>query len=60
MIKQKLPIKLRKRDGSLIAFDKIMIVNAIYKASLEVISDHEKARQIADNLSNIVIKVISE
>ncbi|HBG27942.1 MAG: ribonucleoside-diphosphate reductase, adenosylcobalamin-dependent [Planctomycetes bacterium GWF2_41_51] len=60
MTKQKLPNKLKKREGSLILFDRSKIVNAIYKASLEAISGHEKARQIADSLSDIAIDIISE
>jgi ribonucleoside-diphosphate reductase alpha chain len=44
---QKLPEKVRKRDGSLVRFDEHKIVRAIQRAAYEVLMDEEKSEEIA-------------
>lgn len=60
MVKQNMPKKLRKRDGSLVPFERAKIVNAIYRASENVLSAHQKAGAVALTMVNIVVNAVSE
>jgi ribonucleoside-diphosphate reductase alpha chain len=52
--------KIRKRDGSIVPFEKAKIVNAIYRAAMDVLSSHRKADVISISIANIVVKQLSE
>lgn len=49
------PRKIRKRDGTTVAFKSEKISNAIEKAALTVIQDKDEAEKIASRLTDIVI-----
>jgi ribonucleoside-diphosphate reductase alpha chain len=46
--------KIRKRDGSVVAFDSSKIENAIRRAGLDVLGDEEPARIIARHVTKVV------
>jgi ribonucleoside-diphosphate reductase alpha chain len=52
--------KIKKRDGSLVDFNKNKIKNAINKAAREVLENDEKACQVAKNITQKVQKKIAE
>lgn len=54
MKKGKLPEKIRKRDGTLVAFKKEKVSTAIEKAAITVTEDEKKAGKIAARLTDIV------
>jgi len=58
MPKQPLPKKIRKRDGSLIPFNKSKIADAIRKAALEVVQDYDKAKTISGKVTPVVLDKI--
>jgi len=60
MAKSSLPKKVRKRDGSIISFERNKISNAIYRAALEVLGQKQKAHDIAKRLVDFVIESISQ
>ncbi|MCK4430771.1 MAG: ribonucleoside-diphosphate reductase, adenosylcobalamin-dependent, partial [Candidatus Aminicenantes bacterium] len=43
---RKLPVKIRKRDGSLVDFDDQKIKRAIYRAALEVLKEKKETEKI--------------
>ena len=49
--------KVRKRDGTIVDFDKERITNAIFKAAVEV---GGRDRRIAERLSDEVVKILEE
>jgi ribonucleoside-diphosphate reductase alpha chain len=54
-----LPKRVKKRDGSLAAFDKNRIFQAIYKAALECTEDKDKAQSISRQVGQRALKEIS-
>jgi len=59
MSKITLPKKVKKRDGSIVKFNKGKIERAIERAAFEVLQDKTKSRTISDVVTGIVIKKIS-
>jgi len=56
----KLPEKVRKRDGSSVSFDEQKIVRAIQKAALEVLMDEKKSAEIARiTKKGVLAKILS-
>jgi ribonucleoside-diphosphate reductase alpha chain len=60
MAKSIMPKKVRKRDGSIVSFERNKISNAIYRAALEILGQKQKAHYIAKRLVDGVIESISE
>ncbi len=60
MVRQKMPKKIKKRDGSIVPFEKGKITNAVYKAAMDVLSSHQKADVIAASITDIVTNTLSE
>ncbi len=56
MEKGKNPLRVQKRDGSIVRFDPKKIQTAIRKAALEVIQDEDRAALIGTRLSGFVIQ----
>ncbi len=56
MEKRKNPLRVQKRDGSIVRFDPKKIQTAIRKAALEVIQDENRAALIGTSLSRFVIQ----
>lgn len=54
----KLPEKVRKRDGSLVLFDENKILRAIQRAAYEVLMDEEKSGEIARIVKKDVLSKI--
>jgi len=54
------PAKVRKRDGSIVTFDKMKIRNAIERAALEVLGVKQKARAIARRVADVVVKRLAQ
>ena len=50
------PEKVRKRDGSVVAFDESKIEHAIQRAAFEVLQDEEQAGRIARRVTGIVVE----
>lgn len=60
MVKPILPRRIRKRDGSLVSFDRKKIVRAIERAAYEVLQDEGKSKKIASATAEVVVqKVLS-
>jgi len=55
MAESSLPKKVRKRDGSVVGFDRAKIEEAIQKASLEVTADKEKSRVVSGQVTGCVL-----
>jgi ribonucleoside-diphosphate reductase alpha chain len=56
----KLPAKVRKRDGSFVRFDENKIVRAIQRAAYEVLMDEEKSEDIAQiTKKGVLSKILS-
>ena len=58
MAKSNVPKKVRKRDGSIVPFERNKISNAIYRAALEVLGQKQKAHDVAKRLVDVVIESI--
>jgi ribonucleoside-diphosphate reductase alpha chain len=57
---EKLPEKVRKRDGAFVSFDKNKIVRAIQRAAYEVLMDEEKSGEIARiTAKGVLTKILS-
>lgn len=54
-----IPEKVRKRDGSEDQFDSQKITEAVRKAATEVVQDQKKAKTIAEQVTETVIKNLS-
>ena len=54
----KLPEKVRKRDGASVSFDENKIVRAIQRAALEVLMDEKKSEEIARSIKKRVLSKI--
>ena len=52
--------KIKKRDGSMVPFEKAKVANAIYRAAMDVFSAHRKADVISTSIADIVVKKLSE
>ena len=59
MSKITLPKKVKKRDGSIVEFNKGKIERAIERAAFEVLQDKTKSRTVSDVVTGIVIKKIA-
>ena len=59
MSKITLPKKVKKRDGSIVKFNKGKIERAIERAAFEVLQDKTKSRTVSDVVTGIVIKKIA-
>ena len=59
MKKSHLPGKVRKRDGSLVPFDRNKIENAILRAAFEVLRQSDRAAFVAGTAGDIVLKDLS-
>jgi ribonucleoside-diphosphate reductase alpha chain len=51
---------VQKRNGSIVAFDKGKIERAIERSALEVLKNGDKARNISERLTEIVIRKLSD
>jgi len=60
MAKVTTPTKVKKRDGSIVKFDKTKIKNAVEKAALEVLGQREKARTVSRRVTEVVVKRLSQ
>ncbi|TEU07400.1 MAG: adenosylcobalamin-dependent ribonucleoside-diphosphate reductase [Candidatus Aminicenantes bacterium] len=56
----RLPKKIRKRDNSLVGFDKQKIERAIFRAALEALADEKKAAHTADVSTEKVLERVTE
>ncbi|MQY56920.1 ribonucleoside-diphosphate reductase, adenosylcobalamin-dependent, partial [bacterium] len=56
----RLPKKIRKRDNSLVGFDKQKIERAIFRAALEALADEKKAAHTADISTEKVLERVTE
>jgi len=54
-----LPKKIRKRDNSLVAFDRGKIERAIFRAALEALGDEKKARYTAEVSTEKVLEKVA-
>ncbi len=60
MAKMKLPRRIRKRDGTVVAFDRRKIERAVERAAYEVLQNDLKSKKIASAATDVVIqKVLS-
>jgi len=59
MTKIFLPRKVRKRDGSIVRFDRGKIENAIFRAALEVLQEKSRAAFVSGVVTDIVLREIS-
>ena len=58
MVKTGLPRRIRKRDGSVVPFDRHKIEGAVERAAYEVLQDELKSRKIASVATDVVIRKI--
>ncbi len=58
--KKTFPKKVKKRDGSVVDFDKKRIEQAIEKAAFEVLQDETRANIISKRVTQVVVKKLSE
>jgi ribonucleoside-diphosphate reductase alpha chain len=56
MVKTRLPRRIRKRDGSVVPFDRHKIERAVERAAYEVLQDELKSRKIASAATDVVIQ----
>jgi len=54
-----LPEKVRKRNGSVVGFDRAKIANAIRKAAMEVTGDEERSAAISSQVTKAVIEELA-
>ncbi len=54
-----LPRKVRKRDGSVVPFDRGKIENAVFRAALEVLQVKSRAEFVSRTVTEIVLREIS-
>lgn len=54
-----LPRKVRKRDGSIVPFDRGKIENAVFRAALEVLQVKSRAEFVSRTVTEIVLREIS-
>jgi ribonucleoside-diphosphate reductase alpha chain len=59
MTKIILPRKVKKRDGSIVRFDRGKIENAIFRAALEVLQEKSRAAFVSGVVTDIVLREIS-
>ncbi|MCM8774541.1 MAG: adenosylcobalamin-dependent ribonucleoside-diphosphate reductase, partial [Candidatus Omnitrophica bacterium] len=54
-----IPTRVKKRDGTIVPFDKFKIESAINKASWEILKDKDKANIVAKRVTSIVIRKLA-
>ncbi|MCM8823538.1 MAG: ATP cone domain-containing protein, partial [Candidatus Omnitrophica bacterium] len=54
-----IPTKVKKRDGTIVPFDKFKIELAINKASVEILKDKDKANIVAKRVTSIVLRKLA-
>lgn len=55
-----MPTKVKKRDGSIVRFNKTKIEDAVEKAAFEVLAKREKAKTVSRRVTKAVLKQISQ
>ena len=60
MKKRRIPLKVNKRDGTIVPFASEKIQNAIYRAAFEVLQDSSQAGTIASRLVGIVVQKLAD
>ncbi len=55
-----LPLKVKKRDQSIVPFDPAKIERAVEKAALEVLQDEDRSAHLSRRISQIVIRRLSD
>ncbi len=60
MAKITVPAKVKKRDGSIVRFDRSKIQNAVQRAALEVLGEKRKAQSIARRVTGVVVDRLSQ
>ncbi len=60
MVKVDVPAKVRKRDGSVVTFDRAKIQNAIERAALEVLGARQEAAAVARRVADVVVKRLAQ
>jgi len=60
MAKELTPAKVRKRDGSIVKFNKAKIQDAVRKAALEVLGQEQKAGTVSRRVTEVVVGRISQ
>lgn len=56
MMTRDMPERIRKRDGSVVAFDASKIEHAIQRAAFEVLQDLERSNSIARHVTDVVLE----
>jgi ribonucleoside-diphosphate reductase alpha chain len=59
-MEKRAPQKVRKRDGSIVRFEREKIRNAIFRAAFEVLQDRNQAERIADTVAGNVCKKLGK
>jgi len=60
MAKVTMPTKVKKRDGSIVKFNKTKIQDAIEKAALEVLDQREKAKTVSRRVTDVVVNKLRQ
>jgi len=60
MSKVMTPTKVKKRDGSIVKFDKTKIQDAIEKAAFEVLGQKQKAKTVSVQVTDVVVQRLSQ
>jgi ribonucleoside-diphosphate reductase alpha chain len=60
MAKMTTPVKVKKRDGSLVKFNEAKIQNAVGKAALEVLGNVDQARTVSGRITAAVVDQLSK
>ena len=60
MAKELTPAKVKKRDGSIVKFNKAKIQDAVQKAALEVLGQKQKASTVSRRVTEVVVGLISQ
>ena len=60
MTESTMPAKVRKRDGSVVRFNQTKILNAVEKASFEVLKEPQRAKAIAQRITTLVLKQLAQ
>jgi len=59
MATQTIPEKVKKRDGSIVAFDASKIERAIGRAAMEVLQDDKRAQGVARRVTEVVVESLA-
>jgi ribonucleoside-diphosphate reductase alpha chain len=60
MAKVTMPTKVKKRDGSIVKFNKTKIQDAIEKAALEVLDQRDKAKTVSRRVADVVVNKLRQ